>query len=227
MRRALRTQRDAAVIFYVVGVALAGYALFGQDPALTQPQPQFPAGPLALIWTAQRALPLLMALLLAGISYRQSGEDELERRRRAWFAIAAVVAVSGALWATATRASNLPQSPGHALMDAGLGLMAYTVLAYRLLLPARVARRAFYRSLLGSLLTAAYITALLLLEGISRTMLGIEAPLVTVFALVVLVAVIGPLRDAAGDWLDRQFFHRRYTRGRRPARRRDLWYRAT
>jgi DNA-binding SARP family transcriptional activator/GAF domain-containing protein len=214
VRRALRTQRDAAVIFYVVGVALAGYALFGQDPALTQPQPHFPAGPLALIWTAQRALPLLMALLLAGISYRQSGEDELERRRRAWFAIAAVVAVSGALWATATRASNLPQSPGHALMDAGLGLMAYTVLAYRLLLPARVARRAFYRSLLGSLLTAAYITALLLLEGISRTMLGIEAPLVTVFALVVLVAVIGPLRDAAGDWLDRRFFHREFDYGR-------------
>jgi GAF domain-containing protein len=212
--RALAAQRAALALSYAVGLALAAYALFGQDPILAAQPPRFPAGPLTAIWTAARALPLLLALLLAVAGYRQAGQDDLERRRRALFALAAVVAVSGALWATVTRGTSLSQAPGHTLMDAGLALMAYTVLAYRLLLPARVAQRAFYRSLLGSLLAAIYVGILLLLEQLSRDALGIEAPLLSIFALVVLIAIFGPLRDAAGDWLDRLFFHREFDYGR-------------
>jgi DNA-binding SARP family transcriptional activator len=211
---ATNVQRGVLALSYLLGVALAGYALVGAAPELAEQPPRFPAGALAIIWTANRAIPLLLALVLAGLSYLQAGEDDLERRRRLLFAVAAVIAVSGALWATVTRGSVVSQAPGHALMDAGLALMAYIVLAYRLLLPPRVARRAFYRSLLGSLLTAAYVAALLLLERISQTTLRIETPLVTIFALMVLVALIGPLREAAGDWLDRLFFHREFDYGR-------------
>src|SRR5258706_3054265 len=116
VRRARAAQRVALALDYTIGVALAGYALFGRDAALTAPEPQFPHGPLALIWTAQLALPPPFALLLAGLSYRQAGEDDLERRRRALFMIAALVAVSGALWAAATRGTVFSQAPGHALI---------------------------------------------------------------------------------------------------------------
>jgi DNA-binding SARP family transcriptional activator/GAF domain-containing protein len=214
VQRAQGLQRAVLAISYVVGVGLAVYALFGQAPSLSEQPPRFSGLPLLVIWAAQRALPLLLAIALTWISYRQAGEDDLERRRRALFALAAAVGVAGALWATATRGSTLSQAPGHALMGLALALMAYTVLAYRLLLPPRVARRAFYRSLLGSLLAAVYVAAVLLLEQIARDALGVAAPLVTVFALVALVAVFGPLRDAAGDWLDRLFFHREFDYGR-------------
>ena len=214
VQRARVVQWAALAFSYVVGVGLAIYALFGQEPMLAEPAPRFPNGLLTLIWTVHRALPLLLALLLAGIGYRQAGEDDMERRRRLLFVIAAVVAVSGALWATATRGTMLSQAPGHLLMDAGLGLLAYTVLAYRLLLPPRVARRALYRSLFGGILTAIYVGALLLIEQRARETLGIDTPLVMIFALIVLIAVIGPLRDAAGDWIDRLFFHREFDYGR-------------
>jgi DNA-binding SARP family transcriptional activator len=207
-------QSIALVLAYIVGTGLAAYALLGHDAALVAAAPSFPDGSLALIWTAQRALPLLLALLLAVLSYVQAGEDDLERRRRALFMIAAFVAVGGALWAAVARGTTLSQAPGHAFMDAGLALLAYTVLAYRLLLPPRVARRAFYRSLLGGMLTAVYVAALLLIEQSSQQVLDLDAPLVTILALIALVAVIGPLRDAAGDWLDRQFFHREFGYGR-------------
>jgi DNA-binding SARP family transcriptional activator/GAF domain-containing protein len=214
VRRMLPLQRGVLLLSYAVGAGLAGYALLGQAPSLAEQPPRFPGVPLTVVWAAQRALPLLLALALTWISYRQAGEDDLERRRRAMFALAAVVGVAGALWATATRGSTLSQAPGHVLMDASLALLAYTVLAYRLLLPPRVARRAFYRSLLGSLLAAAYVAVLLLLERLSSDVLGMNTPLVTVFALVILIAVFSPLRDAAGDWLDRLFFHREFDYGR-------------
>ena len=68
-------------------------------------------GPLLLPWTLQRALPMLLALLLMFLSYRRAAGDDLERRRRALFALSAVVGVIGALWATAARkATSRPRS---------------------------------------------------------------------------------------------------------------------
>src|SRR5919206_388399 len=79
-------------------------------------------------------------------------------------ALSAVVGVFGALWATVARNAGFTQAIGHALMDTALALLAYAVLAYRSLLPARVAQRTFYRSLLGGVLTAIYVTLLLVAE---------------------------------------------------------------
>ncbi len=83
VRWARLAQWAALALAYIVGIALAIYALVGTEALLSELPPRFPAGPLTLIWTAQRALPLLFALLLTGLSYRQASEDDLERRRRA------------------------------------------------------------------------------------------------------------------------------------------------
>src|SRR5262245_8752784 len=204
-------------LFYAVGLAMAGYAIVFPDrmEALAGSL-RFPDGAPLALWTAQRALPMLLALLLMFFSYRRAGGDDLERRRRALFALSSVVGVIGALWATAAR--NLERSPaiGHALMDAALALLAYAVLAYRSLLPARVAQRTFYRSLLGGALTAVYVTLLLVVEPAVNNALQLQGqfPLVSAFTLIVLIAVFGPLRDWAGAWLDRRFFHREFDYGR-------------
>lgn len=205
-------QRAVLLLSYAVGLVMAGYALFANDMLVTAGSLRFPDW-LAGVWLVQRTVPLLVALLLVAVSYRYASEDDLERRKRGLIGVAAVIAVAGAILASIARDRGFTQAPGHLLMDVGLAMMAYAVLAYRMLLPARVAQRAFYRSLLGSALTALYAAAIILVEPWVRATLRIEAPVVTVFALVVLVALFGPLRDAAGSWIDRRFFHREFDFG--------------
>ena len=154
--------------------------------------------------------------MLMFLSYRRASGDDLERRRRALFALSAVVGVFGALWATVARNAGISPAVGHALMDAALALLAYAVLAYRSLLPARVAQRTFYRSLLGGIVTALYIGLLLVAEPLANEIIKprTQLPLVTIFTLSVLIAIFGPLRDWAGAWIDRRFFHREFDYGR-------------
>jgi DNA-binding SARP family transcriptional activator len=209
-----RWQLATLALFYAAGLAMAAYALFSSDMVvLADGSLSFPAG-LRLLWTAQRVLPLLLSLLLMFLNYHRAGGDRLERRRRVTLGLSATVGVIGALWATAARDLRWTPAPGHALMGVALALLAYAVLAYRSLLSARVARRAFYRSLLGGVLTGAYVSLLLAAESIANNALGLEAPLVPAFAFVALIAVFGPLRDWAGAWLDRRFFHREFDYGK-------------
>lgn len=214
VRRWYTLQIGLLILTCIVSVCFSAYALLGNEPQLSASPPRFPAGWLTVLWLLLRFIPLIFALVLTAMSYAEARNDDLERRRRALFAIAAVIAVSGALWATITRASQVSQAPGHLLMDAGMALMAYTVLAYRLMLPARLARRTFFRSLFGGLFTALYVILLLWLETRVKQWLGIDFPLITVFALTILVAMIGPLRDVFGDWIDRRFFYREFDYGR-------------
>jgi DNA-binding SARP family transcriptional activator/GAF domain-containing protein len=208
-------QNIVLVAGYASGLTLAGYALLGTMTVRPDGVLLFPE-PLLLPWTVQRVLPMLLALLLMFLSYRRAAGDDLERRRRALFALSAVVGVIGALWATVARNAAFSPAPGHALMDLALALLAYAVLVYRSLLPTRVARRTFYRSLLGGLLTAMYIALLLLAEPVANRIIQprSQLPLVTVATIIILIAIFGPLRDWAGAWIDRRFFHREFDYGR-------------
>ncbi|MBK9715786.1 MAG: GAF domain-containing protein [Kouleothrix sp.] len=208
-------QLGALAFFYLSGLALAGYALLFPLQTWDSGGLYFPPA-LTIPWTLQRALPMLLALQLMLRSYRGARGDDLERRRRAMFTISAFVGVGGALWATAARNLGFSQALGHALMDAALALLAYAVLVYRSLLPTRVAQRTFFRSLLGGLLTALYIGLLLAAEPLASRIIQPISPLpvVTIFTLIVLIAIFGPLRDWAGAWIDRRFFHREFDYGR-------------
>lgn len=204
-------QKLLLVLFYASGIALALYAVFGSLRVDAVSGLRFPDA-LVTPWTLQRALPMLAALFLMFLSYRRAVDDDLERRRRALFALSAVVGVAGALWATIARNLGWQAAPGHALMDAALALLAYAVLAYRSLLPARVLQRTFYRSLLGGMLTALYVGVLLIAEPLASQLIQprIQLPIVTIFTLIVLIAVFGPLRDWVGAQIDRRFFHREF-----------------
>ncbi|HEU5100459.1 MAG TPA: hypothetical protein VFU22_15630, partial [Roseiflexaceae bacterium] len=116
-------QLAALAASYIFGLALVVYALLGSMISRPDGALFFPA-PLLLPWTLQRALPMLLALALMFLSYRQATGDDLERRRRALFALSAVVGVVGALWATAARNAGFAPAPGHILMDLALALLA-------------------------------------------------------------------------------------------------------
>lgn len=212
-RQTRMLQRSTLLGSYAVGTAMAIYALVAPMQVLPNGHLSFPPGLLTAIWTLHRALPLLLSLVVVVVSYRTARDSELERRRRRLFAIAVFIGVGGALWSTLARETNHSLAWSHLLWDAALLLMGYTVLAYRMLLPVRVAQRAFYRSLLGGMVTAAYVGGLLLLEPWVNRTFAISTPLVSIFAVVLLIALFGPVRDVAGAWLDRRFFHREFDYG--------------
>ena len=93
-------QYAALIAGYASGLAqLAGYALFGALDAQPDGTLLFPP-PLLLPWTLQRAVPMLMALLLMFLSYRQ------RNRRR-----------PGSAAASAIRALGCPRSDRRAVGD--------------------------------------------------------------------------------------------------------------
>ena len=212
-RRFAALRRAALLIFGALGVMLALFALFSPQINVDATTPRFPTPWLVALSLLQRILPLLLSGWLVLRSYTLTGDDPAERGRRRFFARAVLIAITGAFLASAAREVGFAQSPGHLLMDVGLALMAYMVLAYRLLLPARVARRAFIRSLLGGLLTALLILVIIVVEPLVGQLLGVNTPLLTIFALIALMAIFGPARDLVGAWLDRRFFHREFDYG--------------
>lgn len=207
--------------FYATASGLALYALFGPLtlPAGPRPDwsrwgaPRFPPGWLSWAWTGQRVLPLLTALVMMLRSYRSMTGDSHERRLRRIFAVTTAIGIIGALAATIARSFELSPALPRALIVGAMLALAYAVFSYRALLPPRVAQRAFFYSVLGSLFTTLYVGLLLGLEYLTRIWFAISAPVVTVFALVVLAAVFGPVSEWFRGALDRRFFRREFNYG--------------
>lgn len=222
-------RRVVIAFFYVTGIALAGYAILGPiapvpvETGLFRREPSFPG---ALYWAsvAQIVLPLTMALGLMWLDYRRAVNDAEDRRLRRIFIATSSLGVLGAFTGVIARA--LSQSPvsdivmvmSHAiartLILGAMIVLAYAVLSLQALLPKRVARRTFFYSLIGSLLTTVYVGLLLVLEVGVRAWLEIDVPLVTAFALVLLVASLGPLGEWFREQLDRRFYKREFDYGR-------------
>lgn len=204
-------------VFYSTGIALALYALFGTLPDPAQPppgwsrwgEPRFPDS-LVWVWTAQRVLPMLVTLAVIFLNYRTPPRDAQEARLRHIFSVTGMVAVGGALAAAVVR--DLPISPllPRAVMVGALLALAYAVLFHRALLPARVARRTFFYSILGSFTATLYVGLVLILEHLVRVWLQINLPIVSAFAVVILVATLDPIREWTRSLMDRHFYRREF-----------------
>lgn len=216
-------QRLALIGFYLSGIVLGMLALFGRMELVERapevgPLPWAPWGELHFgypaldaLWVVQRVVPLLLALWLMADSYRRrEGLDPTGQRQRQFFVLAAIIGVLGAVEATIARELAFTPAPGRMFIVLALGALAYAVLAYRSLLPPRVAQRTFLYSLIGGLITIAYVSVLLLMEWLVRHLLDISTPVLTAVALVLLAALFGPIREWLGSWLDRRFFRREF-----------------
>lgn len=217
---------------YTTGILLTLYALsgevtFGQiTPAgvRTEPVLAAPWTALAWFWVAQRSLPLLLAVMLMRVDYRQKLADEQEQMLQRIFEWTAVLGVSGAFMGIVARMLSeyavprllwiIAHGVSRTLILMAMVVLAYAMLSYRALLPTRVARRTFFFSMAGSLVTALYVILLLLLEWQTRRWLQIDMPLVTIFAMVFLVASLNPLSEWFRAEFDRRFYRREFDYGR-------------
>lgn len=217
---------------YAVALGMGCYALFAPLP---DPQAlpwsrwgelRFPSGPLNWAWAAQRVLPLLICVALIWRSLRSEAGMVQSRTVRQIFVFTTIIGVIGALLATGARTfasifevsgiASLLASPAvsRTIILVAMLVLAFAVVAYRALLPARTAQRTFVYSLVGSLMTTVYVALLIILEWIVGDWLQIDAPLVTIFALVIMVAILGPVREWSRDLLDRRFYRREFDYGR-------------
>lgn len=234
-------RRNLLFLSYITGGILALIAVFAPDTDTififgkaiaddgywSEPSLALPESPLLYWpWVAQRAVPLLLAAGFMWIDYRKALDDERQHILRRILALTVITGVAGAFAGIVARILTAQPVPDEVLIGAhaiSRGLivialigLAYGVIAYRALLPPRIARRAFFYSIAGSVLTAGYVCLLLLLEGWTRGWLDLAGnlPLVTIFAVVALVASLGPLSEWFRGELDRRFYRREFDYGR-------------
>lgn len=207
--------------FYILAITWSLYAAVGplEPQPLARPTPEwvifreelrFPDGPLAVGWVGVRALPMLMGIVLLGLAYWQHPHDDQERRLRAIYGFVGLIGAGGGLLAVAARDLNLSPALPRALILIAMLALAYAVLAHRALLPVSVARRTFFYSILGGLAATGYVALVLLLERLVAGWLQLEVPLVAPLSLVILVAILEPLRNWVRDQLDQYFYRREF-----------------
>lgn len=205
-------------LFYATGLMLAAYAIFGNLPqpvAQTLPwtqwqEPRFPDGIINWASTAQRVIPLFVALFLMWNAYWRKPDVTytMQLRRILW--VSAVLGVIGAVTATAAR--EFSQSPAlpRTLIVIALLIFTYTVLSQRGLLSARATQRAFVYSVLGSLFTMLYVGLVMFLEWGAGELLHINIPLVSALSIVGIAAAFGPLGEWLRSQMDRRFYPREF-----------------
>ncbi len=225
-------------VFYIPAVILVVYAVLAPPGAIEFGVPltngwfwreprlfENPALPF-WGWTVQRILPILVAFAFLWKDYLHHRADLQNRVLRRMFVIIVFIGMIGAITGITARTLRPQDVPETALIIShvlsrtliliAMVVLAYAVLSLRLLLPPRVARRTFLYSMIGSMLTAVYVALLLFLEWLVREGLGVgdQFPIVTIFALVALVASLGPLSDWFRGELDRRFYRREFDYGR-------------
>jgi DNA-binding SARP family transcriptional activator len=200
-RRSL-LQQATLVGTYLLSVAVALGAVFfpNQQLNVTPPQFELPGIPGAVFgwaWIGIRILIfaaahywIIRALLAAG--------DDVARRRQLLATLATVfVGTVGAVLRILPGVSESDPWIGVSLVTLAMVLAAYAVFAQGLFLSHDVAERAFRYTLAVGLAVTAFVAILVGLERLTQDVLRIDLPIVTGLALVVTVALLGPMTDWA------------------------------
>jgi DNA-binding SARP family transcriptional activator len=198
-RRTLVQQVTLLTTYVVSGaVALAAVVFPDQPLAVNPPHFELQGVPGAVIGWAWIGLRIgifaaahywiTRALLAAG--------DDVARRRQLFAALATVfVGAVGGVLRILPGISDTDPWIGVSLVTLAMVLAAYAVFAQGLFLSADVAGRAFnYTLLLGFGITA-FVALLVGLERATQSLLHVNLPIVTGLALVVTIALLGPMTD--------------------------------
>ena len=185
-------------LVYVLNVLFAVPGVVDPAAPIAIGAPQMALGPvhgavLGWAWIATR-----LATLVAGAwwlldAYRRTGQDE--PRRRQLGVTLATVAV-GALGGIIRLLSVLGQSDpwiGVSLVTLAMILSASVVFSAGVFFAPDVAGRAFWRSLALGLGLFLLVGALLAVDNASRSVLGLDLPLLTIMALVITIALYEPV----------------------------------
>ena len=198
-RRSL-LQQVTLVGTYLLSAAVALGAVFFPDQGLAVSPPHFelpgiPGEVFGWGWIGLRVVIfaaahywIIRALLAAG--------DDVARRRQLQATLATVfVGTVGAVLRILPGVSDTDPWIGVSLVTVAMILAAYAVFAQSLFLSPDVAVRAFNYTMLVGLGVTGFVALLVGLETATQNLLHVDLPIVTGLALVVTIALLGPITD--------------------------------
>ncbi len=210
-RRMSRVQTTVLIAAYISGLFIGYLSVTDRSLPIAVSPPHrsvfgVPGSVLGWSWIIMRVTVLAVAIWWAWRAWQAERPDG----PRAGQLAATLAAVTfGAVGATLTiLARQLVGTewewPGTLFVGAGLGLATYGIFGQRVFLSPDTARRSFLTSVGAGVATAAYVTLMLLLERVARSVLEIESSILTALALVLTLALFDPVREKFRSLLDRR-----------------------
>ena len=204
-------QRRTLIASYVLcaAVALEAVVLPDQPLAVTTPHLApfgMPGEILGWAWILARILIFGAALYWIIAALRVAGDDAARQRQlQAALATVGIGALGGILRILPGVSESDPWI-GVSLVTAAMVLAAYAVFVQGLFMSTDVAGRAFSYTMVVGIGVILFVSLVGALERVTQEVLHVQVPIVTGLALVVTIALLGPLTDLV----------RRVLRGRSP-----------
>jgi DNA-binding SARP family transcriptional activator len=198
-RRTAAQQASLLMAYAACALMAAGAVLFpDQQFAVSPPHfelPGIPGQAFGWAWIAVRLAIFAAALYWIVMALRAVGED-VARRRQLLAAFATVfVGALGGMLRILPGPSDTDPWIGVSLVTLAVVLAAYAVFAQGIFMPADVAGRAFRYTLVLGLSVTLFVALLLVVERLAEDVLHVDLPIVTGLALVVTIALLGPITD--------------------------------
>jgi hypothetical protein len=204
-------QRRTLIASYIVCGAVALEAVLVPDQPLAVNPPHLepfgmPGEILGWAWILARLLIFGAALYWIIAALRVAGDD-VARQRQLQAALATVgIGALGGMLRILPGVSESEPWIGVSLVTAAMVLAAYAVFVQGLFMSTEIASRAFSYTMVVGIGVTVFVAVLVALERVTQDVLHIELPIITALALVVTIALLGPLTDLL----------RRVLRGRSP-----------
>ena len=193
-------QRRALVAAYVLCGAVALEAVFFPDQQLAVTPPHLepfgiPGEIMGWAWILARLVILGAALYWIVAALRVAGDD-VARQRQLQAALATVgVGALGGVVRILPGVSESDPWIGVSLVTASMVLAAYAVFVQGLFMSTDAAGRAFSYTMVVGIGVTLFVALLVALERVTQEVLHVQLPIVTGLALVVTIALLGPLTD--------------------------------
>jgi DNA-binding SARP family transcriptional activator len=204
-RRSTAQQAALLLSYLLCGAVAAGAVFFPQQQLAVSPPhfelPGISGEVFGWAWIAARIAIFAAALFWILMALRAAGED-VARRRQLYATLATVFvgALGGVLRILPGIADSDPWI-GVSLVTVATVLAAYAVFAQGLFMPADVAGRAFRYTMTVGLAVTVFVGLLVGVERLTQDVLRVELPIVTGLAMVVTIALLGPITDRLRTFL--------------------------
>lgn len=201
-----RRQLGLIALAYALNLLFAVPGAFDRSAPIAISPPQLSIGPMPAValgwaWIATRLATLATGAGWLLIAFRRTRpEDPRRRQLRVTLATVAVGAVGGSI-RVLNVVGQTPAWIGVSLVTLAMILSASVVFSAGVFFAPDVAGRAFWRSLGLGLVVFVLVGVLLAVETVSQAVLGLNLPLLTIMAIVIVVAIYEP----AGAWIQSRF----------------------
>ncbi len=195
--RPSRRSLQALAVAYIFNIAFVLPGVFNPDQAIAISPPQLTIGPipgalLGWIWIAGRLATLVGSAAWLLMAYRATNRGDPRRRvLGATFATVGMGALGGIIRLLSVVIATDPWI-GVSMVTLAVIFAASAVFSSGVFFAPDIAGRAFWRSLALGFGVFLLVGALLVVDGASRRLLGLDAPLLTIMALVVTIAIYEP-----------------------------------